>query len=137
MADELRRRPPDEALDLALGHAIRALMSTPRGDNPRLRQVKAVIDRTPSLQARLADQFVHERTLLQRAVADRLGRPEDDVFCVVTARLATVVLELASDLAWSALEDEDPQTVQVLALVQDVLERLQREPPVVPRLDEA
>ncbi len=136
MAEELGRRPADEPLDVALGHALRALLSTQRADTERLRQVKAVVDRTPVLQLRLGEEFLRERTLLERAVAERLDRPADDVFCVVTARLATVLLELAVDVAWSALGEDDRSTDEhrVLGLVQDVLQRLHREPPVVPRL---
>ena len=134
MAAELGRRPPEEPLDLALGHAIQALLETPRGDTRRLQQVKAVIDRTPTLQARLGEEFLRERTLLERAVADRLGRSPDDVFCVVTARLATVLLELAVDVAWSALDQTGDPDDRTLTLVGEVLGRLRREPPVVPRL---
>jgi AcrR family transcriptional regulator len=135
MATELSQRPTDEPLDLALGHALRALLTTQGQDPERLRRVKAVVDRTPSLQVRLAEEFVGERTLLERAVSERLGRPADDVFCVVTARLATVVLELGVDAVWSALED-DPEDAEkrVLGLVGAILQQLQAEPPVVPRL---
>jgi AcrR family transcriptional regulator len=136
MAAELRTRPVEEPLDLALGHAIRALLAAPRGDTPRLRQVQAVMDDAPGLRIRLLQEFVKERTLLEQAVAERLGRPSDDVFCMVTARLAVVVLELAADLGRQDTSD-DPAGQRVLDLAHGVLARLHGEPPVVPRLDES
>jgi AcrR family transcriptional regulator len=135
MATELLARPADEPLDLALGHAIRALLTAPRADASRLHQVQAVLDRAPGPRARLLEEFLQERTLLEQAVAERLGRPADDVFCVVTARLATVLLELAADLARSAFS-ADPATADqdILDLAASVLARLHEQPPVVPRL---
>ena len=136
MADELRSRPTGEPLDLALGHSIRALLVAPRGNAARLRQVQAVIDDAPGVQARLSEEFVKERTLLERAVADRLGRPADDVFCLVTARLATVVLELAATLGRDlASDDTDAAVQQTLELAHGVMSTLHDEPPVVPRLE--
>ena len=136
MADELRSRPTGEPLDLALGHSIRALLVAPRGNAARLRQVQAVIDDAPGVQARLSEEFVKERTLLERAVADRLGRPADDVFCLVTARLATVVLELAATLGRDlASDDTDVAVQQTLELAHGVMATLHDEPPVVPRLE--
>jgi len=136
MADELRSRPTGEPLDLALGHSIRALLVAPRGNAARLRQVQAVIDAAPGVQARLSEEFVKERTLLERAVADRLGRPADDVFCLVTARLATVVLELAATLGRDlASDDTDAAVQQTLELAHGVMATLHDEPPVVPRLE--
>ena len=142
MASELRERPADEALDLALGHAIRALLAAPRGDSSRLRQVQAVTDDTPVLQGRLLEEFVKERSLLEQAVAERLGRPDGDIFCVMTARLATVVLELAAELGRAA-DEREPETAlesqdvtrRILELTRDVLGTLHADPPAIPRLE--
>jgi AcrR family transcriptional regulator len=135
MADELRGRPADEPLDLALGHALRALLEAPRGDSARLAQVQAVLERTPALQTRLSEEFARERTLLERAVAERLGRPDDDVFSVVTARLATVVLELAAERGRGATDDRAHLAAHTLEVARTLMSVLQGEPPVLPRLD--
>lgn len=135
MADELRRRPADEPLAQALGHAVRALLEAPRGDSARLGQVQAVLERTPALRMRLLEEFTAERSLLERAVAERLGRPVGDTFCVVSARLATVVLELAADLGRSPGAAPDTVVAQTLEAARRLMVELHGEPPVLPRLD--
>ena len=132
MAAELARRPRQEPLGLALGHAIRALLTAPRGDTPRLRQVQAVLDGAPGPRARLLEEFIRERTLLEQAVAERLGRSADDVYCIVTARLATVLLELAAELGRDDPTGSGDQ--DVLLRVQELMDQLQLEPPTLPRL---
>lgn len=143
MAAALRERPADESLDLALGHALRALLTTPRPDLARLRQIFVVLESAPGPQARLLEDAARERVLLQHAIAERLGRAEDDLFCQATARLAMLVLELTGQGEGSVLADlarpdaaSDNTTVVAQALVrlQDVLEQLHHEMPVVPRL---
>ena len=135
LAAELRARPVEEPLDLALGHALTAFLTAARGDAARLRQVGAVVDSTPGLRARLLEEFIKERTLLEQAVADRLGRPTDDLFVVMTARTTTTVLELIAGLGEEDLS-EDPATREreILALARRVTDQLHLEPPIVPRV---
>ncbi len=135
MADELRRRPAEEPLDVALGHAVTALLTAPRGTSSRLQQVQAILDSSPALGARLLEEFIKERTLLEQAVAERCGRPDDDVFSVVTARLATVVLELAAERS-RVLTTDDPDltAAAVLTRTREVSAHLHAEPPVLPRI---
>ena len=136
MAAELLARPADEDLDLALGHAVRALLTSPRGDAERLRQVQAVMEDAPSLQTRLLQEFANERTLLERAVAERLDLPEDDVFCVMTARMATTVLELASELSRGRVgAGPDLEVQDVVDRARSITDALRTRPPVLPRLE--
>lgn len=132
MAVELAARPADEALDISLGHAVVALLQTPRGAPERLRQVSELIFASPYLRSRLRDEFVRERVLLQQAIATRLGRPEDDVYCGMTARIALATFELAG--AQSRSQDGvvfGDETFTAAALA--VMESLRAEPPTIPR----
>ena len=140
MAAELRARPAAESLDLALGRAMTVLISTPRPETRRLRQLVAVVEATPTAQLRLLAEFEGERRLLEEAIAERLGRPADDLFCLMTARITTSVLELLGT-APPGEEDADADLDNEAAIehamgrLGHLLDLLRREPPVVPRLD--
>ena len=136
MAAELRARPAQEPLDLALGHALRALVATPRPHPDRLRQIFAVLDTAAGPQARLRESFDEERSLLQAAVAERLGRPADDLFCVMSARVTILVLELMGDGVGLDSVGADTSTAEAaLDRVRELLGQLNAHPPVLPRLD--
>ncbi|MBB6627796.1 TetR family transcriptional regulator [Nocardioides sp. KIGAM211] len=135
MAAEVRARPADEPLDLALGHALTALLSTPRPDTERLDQLGAIMASTPVVQARLREEFEKERVMLGQAIAERLGRPEDDLFCLMTARFTTSVLELVGSRdSAGAAADNRTAIHETLDFLRDLLGRLHAEPPVLPRL---
>ena len=135
MATELRDRPADEPLDVALGHAVVALLATPRAGMERLRQVTTVVEGAETLRVRLMEEFRRERTGLEAAVAERLGRPEGDLHAVATARLATLVLELVSDRLGSLPDETADAEAQLLATTREVMAGLQVEPPVLPRYE--
>lgn len=133
MADELRARPVEEPLDRALGHAVRALLVTPRAGTARMQQVQTVMDDSPSLKTRLLEQYITERTLLEGAVAERLGRSPDDVYCKAAARMATMVLELVGEKG--ALRDVGDSVAAAEDAVDNlkaVTEQLEMEPPPFP-----
>lgn len=134
LAAALRARPTEEPLDLALGHSLRAFITDPSIDRARQRQILDIVDRATALRQRLREAFVNERTLLGEAIAERMGRPVGDIFCVMTARLATSVLELLSELQQALPHDPDAIERQTVELAEKVIGRLQSEPPVVPRL---
>ncbi len=132
MAETFLARPADEALDLALGLAVIALLIAPRANARRLRQVHALVARTPVLGARLVEEFVRERSLLEQAVAHRLGRPSDDLFCIMTARTATAVLELVAERAREVSDDAATAEAQIRDIAHDLMSRLHAEPPALP-----
>ncbi len=134
MAADLRSRPADEPLDLALGHAIRAFVAAPRVDRVRQRQILAVLRSAEGLRTRLREDIANERSLLQQAIAERLERPSDDIFCVMTARMTTTLLELLSELQRDLPDDAASVETQILEIAEKVIGALQDEPPVVPRL---
>ena len=140
MAAELRARPAEESLELALGRALTVLINTPRPESRRLRQLVSVVEATPTVQLRLLAEFEGERRLLEEAIAERLGRPGDDLFCLMTARITTSVLELLGTTApgeddEDADLDNDAAIEHAMGRLSYLLEQLRREPPVLPRLD--
>ncbi|MBT0567677.1 TetR/AcrR family transcriptional regulator [Williamsia sp. CHRR-6] len=137
MATEMRARPADEPIDVALGHAVNALMTTPRADAGRFAAIFDIVSSTPSLAARIYEAFANERVLLEQAIAERLGRDPDDLFCRATARMATTVVELVGERRNGDAVDvpSDQATAeQAQALLRDVLTRLRAEPPVLPTI---
>lgn len=132
MADELRSRPAGEPLDISLGHAVRALLVTPRAGAERLTQIQKVLDDTPSLGTRLYEQYINERTLLEQAVADRLGRAHGDLYCKAAARMTTMVLELVSEE--SAIRENGAAANAAIESMRTVMQQLDSSPPPFPRL---
>jgi AcrR family transcriptional regulator len=132
MAAELATRPPDEAIDVALGHAVLALLQTPRGNPQRLKQVSELVSTSSALRSRLREEFVRERLLLQNAIARRLGRPESDIYCGMTARIALAVFELAG-VQSRATDDVAFGDETFTAAAIEVMESLRVEPPAIPR----
>lgn len=133
MVDELRARPPEEPLELALGHALSALLTTPRPDGGRLRRLLQVVRATPALKVRVLEQYAAARSDLEVAVAERLGRPLGDVHCAMTASLTLSVLELLGDRD-DGETDNATAVKNTLEFLSGALERLRAEPPVLPRL---
>ncbi|SNS97038.1 TetR/AcrR family transcriptional regulator [Rhodococcoides kyotonense] len=135
MAEELRARPADEPLDLALGHAVRALLVAPRAGTDRIAQIEKVMLTTPSLQTRLLEQYVAERRLLGEAIAERLGRSPDDLYCRAAARMASMVLELVGEKGTlSDIGDSDAAAARAVEDLKTVTQQLVSNPPPFPRL---
>ncbi|WP_072804187.1 TetR/AcrR family transcriptional regulator [Rhodococcoides yunnanense] len=135
MAGELRARPGDEPLEIGLGHAVRALLVAPRAGADRMAQIYRVLDETPSLGTRLLMAFINERTLLEQAVAERLGLPSDDVYCKATARMATMVLELVTEMGPTrSLQGGDEARSRADEDLRTILALLEANPPPLPRL---
>lgn len=135
LSDGLRERPADESLDIALGHVMTDLFLADRGDPEQLRQIQEVVNSNPAPRMRLLEEFVKERTLLEVAIAERLGRPPHDVFCVMTARLTTSLLEYFGDLAFNLAPDLSDE--QIRELFTSVTRQIAEEPPVFPVLTPA
>lgn len=131
MAAELRRRPAEEPLEIALAFAVRAILSVPRGDPLRLRQISRLVSTTPSLTSRLRDDFIREGFLLQEALAERLERPRDDIYCAMTARVALGVFELAAIHSRTA-DDAAFGAEAFITAADHVMTTLLREPPTMP-----
>ncbi|MCE0535832.1 TetR/AcrR family transcriptional regulator [Kineosporia rhizophila] len=132
LVEGLRSRPAEEPLDVALGHVMTELFVAPRGEAAQLRQIREVVNANPAPRMRLLEEFVNERGLLEVAIAERLGRPVGDVFCVMTARLTTGLLEYLGELSFNAsdvLADD-----YLSELFRSVSAQLAAEPPVLPRL---
>jgi AcrR family transcriptional regulator len=136
MAAELAVRPEDEPLDLALGHALSALLLEPRVDMHRILQVESVVEATPGLTASLYAVFINERALLQRAIATRTGRPEDDLYCQMTAHLTTSLLEVLSGQSRAGqAADNETAARQSTEVLRGMLLQLAQDPPTLPRID--
>lgn len=131
MAEELLSRPAEESMEIALGHAVLALLRTPRGNPQRLKQVSELVTTSAALRSRLREEFVRERFALQKAIAHRIRRPEDDIYCGMTARLAMAVFELAGAQARTVdVASFGDETFAAAAV--KVMETMRAEPPTIP-----
>lgn len=132
---EFRARPADEPLEDALGHAIRALMAAPRAGIEQRRIIFDILGTHDAPRVRMLEEVHAERTALEEAIAERLGRPRGDVFSVVTARLAIAVLETIADHAPDVHDDPEKARRSGIAAVRTVGRALEAEAPVVPRFE--
>jgi AcrR family transcriptional regulator len=135
MAEALLSRPADEPLDIALGHALVAILTTPRPDMDRIRMLSSLVDESPALQSRLLAEGERERDQLAHAIATWRGRPADDLHSLLTARLALLFLEhVASGLFDSSAPDNETAVGEACGALRDVLDAAVREPPTLPRM---
>ncbi|MBT0770744.1 TetR/AcrR family transcriptional regulator [Kineosporia sp. J2-2] len=135
LVESLNSRPADEPLDIALGHVMTELFLADRGDPQQLRQIQQVVNANPAPRMRLLEEFVSERVRLEAAIAERLDRPPHDVFCVMTARLTTSLLEYMGDLAFR--DEHDLSEEEIRELFRSLARQIEAEPPVFPVLREA
>jgi AcrR family transcriptional regulator len=136
MAEALLSRPADEPLDIALGHALVAILSTPRPDMERIRVLSTLVEHSPDLQSRLLAEGERERDELALAIATWRGRPADDLHSRLTARLALLFLEhVGPGLVEDPAPDNETAVRQAVAALRDVLDAAVREPPTLPRME--
>lgn len=122
----LRERPLDEPLDIALGEVVRAaLRDVGAEDDARFTQLRRIVDETPVPRARLWDLVAQSRAELEGAIAERLGRPVDDLLVLMTASITMSVFQIAGERWWAgehsasraAVVDEVLRAVDRLELV--------------------
>jgi AcrR family transcriptional regulator len=135
--ENFRSRPAEEPLEMALGNAVMELFAASRGDRERLRRISAVVDSAAVPRMRLLDEFVKERTLLEAAIAERLGRSAEDVFCVMTARTTAAVMEYIAELTRGFAGDEAAAAENARQVFRSVTGQLALEPPALPVLSPA
>lgn len=125
---------PDDDLGTALGGAIQAFLADPQLDPARRRTIASILRLNDGPRARLWEVFIGERALLERAIAQRLGRAPGDIFAVLTARLAGAVVETIFDNARDLSDDPEEYQRQIEQATEMVARVLRTEPPVVPSL---
>jgi AcrR family transcriptional regulator len=101
MAGALQARPLDEPLEISLGIAIRDSLESVE-DNERFAAIRRIIDVSPVPRARLWDIVVQARSDFELALAERMGRPADDLVVLMSAGMTFQVWEIAGEKWWSA-----------------------------------
>jgi AcrR family transcriptional regulator len=90
LADAVRERPAGQDVVEALrAHALESWV--PLASDPRLRQLTALVDRTPALREYAERMWMRHASALGAVIAEELGREVDDLACSALARF---VLEL-------------------------------------------
>lgn len=130
--ESLRARPAAEPLAIALGHVLTELFTTPRAEAARLWRIQEVVADNPAPRMRLLEEFVNERLLLERAIAERLGRPEQDLYCYMTARTTFDLIEYIGALSFQRREELDEG--QIRDVFGALTRQLAAEPPAIPVL---
>lgn len=97
LADDLRSRPVDEPLDVALGRALHHRLRHADDSTAQLLLLRRLIDEVPAARARVWDSWYAEIALLEEAIADRVGAERGETWIQLTARTCMTVLQMALD----------------------------------------
>ncbi|MFT4264508.1 MAG: TetR family transcriptional regulator [Nocardioides sp.] len=127
-------RPVDEPVAESLGQAMLDFLSLARETSERHRRIRAIVESTPTARALVLDDFRRERSDLEAAVATRLGRPRDDVYAVVVARLAAVALETVAERLKGRGDLGALTIADVEGAIRAVTGAIAAEPLITPRL---
>jgi AcrR family transcriptional regulator len=101
LADVFEATSDDVPVGKALAHAILVALEKADQQPERTLLMRSILDQTPIARARLWDMLAVERSRLGRVLAKRLKMKETDPRIILTARLAFLIAETASDL-WRA-----------------------------------
>lgn len=127
MSEALLARPADEALEVALGNAVLAFMAHVNEDEQQARQFGVLLETNHRLQARLMEWWGEANDAIVGALAQRSGRPADDIHLGAMAWMAIFVLQQVG-----ASGDGKRSGEQVAG---DVMRTLAERPVQTPRLD--
>lgn len=100
LGEALRRRPEGEPLPQALREMLLDVLESVQ-DEQRFTGLRHVIDTAPVPRARLWDILLQSRADLEKELARRMDRPEDDVAVVMTGRTALTIFELVAEKWWA------------------------------------
>ncbi len=100
MGDALRARPVDEPVAQSLTIVIRDSMES-IVDDPRGAALRRILDEAPAPRARLIDIGNESRSSLEKAIADRIGLPPNDLRVMMASRTALSVYEIVAERWWA------------------------------------
>jgi AcrR family transcriptional regulator len=92
MAEALAARPPEEPAEVALGHAVLALVEHSHRAHPPPERFREIVDANARLRGRVMEWLGETYDRLCLALAERRGAEPDDVGVGATAWLAVYVL---------------------------------------------
>jgi AcrR family transcriptional regulator len=95
--ETLRAELPDADVAAMLGRAIVARLSMTAARRKAVLMARDVIDEAPAARARLWDTLAEHRYATAEAIAERDGRKPDDMAVQLSARIAVLIAETASD----------------------------------------
>ena len=127
MSEELLSRPGGEALEVALGNAVHSFVTRANQDEQQARQLGVLLETNHRLQARLMEWLGEAHEALVSALAERSGRPADDIHLGAMAWMAIFVLQ---QIGASGGGRRSPAQV-----AGDVMRALAERPVLTPRMD--
>jgi len=127
MAEDVLARPDEEALEVALGNAVLAFMAHVNEDERQARQLGELLETHHRVQARLMEWLGAANDALVEALAERSGRPADDLHLRAMAWMAIFVLQ---QIGAAGDGTRSPDLV-----AGDVMRALAEQPVLTPRLD--
>lgn len=129
MAEDLRARSADEAVEIALGHALLSFLAHASQDREQANRFGDLLRDHPRPRARLTEWFGEAHASLVWALLERLEGPTAEVQAGAMAWTAIFVLQKATERGRSSDDDRDP-----VAVAQEVMEQLAAEPLRTPRV---
>jgi AcrR family transcriptional regulator len=122
----LRERPVDEPVEISLALLLRDTLES-LSLRPETGPLRELIDEIPAARARLWDIATRERSSLEIALAERTGRPSDDIVVTMTARTLYQIYEVVFEQWWSGDHSASPAT-----LLDEILVSLHQRPIILP-----
>ncbi len=110
MSAELASRPPSEPVSVSLRHAVSVAINFCAGhhDPAKTLAVVRLIQQTPLLRARSLELQSRWQAGLAAVLAERLGRPTDDLYPELAARMALTAFDAAMERWASSDGAADP-----------------------------
>jgi AcrR family transcriptional regulator len=100
LGEALRARPADEPVPQSLAATLLTVLDSFQ-DVQRFSELRHVIDISPVPRARVWDVFMQSRADLEKELAARMGRADDDVLVLMTARTTLAIFELVAERWWA------------------------------------
>ena len=122
----LQERPAEEPLEVSLALLLRETLESV-SSRPETGPLRQLIDKIPVARARLLDIATRELGDLQTALAERTGRPSNDIVVTMTARMMYQIYEIVFDQWWSG-----DHTASPTKLLDDVLTSLNQQQFILP-----
>jgi AcrR family transcriptional regulator len=107
----LRDQPLDADVAAVLGRAVTARLTMSAEEHARVLMSRDVIDEAPAARARLWDLLAEHRAATGKAIAERAGGAPDDMAVQLSARIAVLIAETASDRYRADPAGPEPQEI--------------------------
>lgn len=98
LGERLRKRPDNEALDIALGQVLVSVAREADDPAMRMNEIRQIVDKSTDLRVRFWDYALTIRSDLEAALAERMDRPMIDWSVRATAAIMLDILQMTDEI---------------------------------------